>query len=467
MAVSSTNAATATSVLDVQSIVSGLMQVESQPLAKLDTKISAVNTKVSAMGSFMSKVSALQTALEKLSDPIQFSTLNTSSSNSNLVTVAANQGAAAGSLAVQVKQSALPQQTLVSGFSSATARVSPDAAGSFNLTNSATGVVVGVPVTATMTLTDLAAAVTASNAGVTAAVVQQTDSSYALLLTSNSVGAAKAFNTNFTPTDGAEGVLAGSTVSTPQSASDAAIRVNGIDYSRAGNTFANILPGVTLTLQQPVSAADWTSASTATVSVTNSNANAATAIGGLVTAYNDAYTLYRSLTRSNQDATLRGPLSGDQTLSKFMERVRNLIDAGVKDNAGHTVHLYDAGVTTASDGTLKVNSSKLNTALSGTLGTILANGAHVGSTTRANGLNQFVSDARLAGGILANSNTTNQALITAYNDQKSALSARLVDMRARYTAQYAKLDALLTGMQQTSTALTGALTALSASTKSD
>jgi flagellar hook-associated protein 2 len=75
--------------------------------------------------------------------------------------------------------------------------------------------------------------------------------------------------------------------------------------------------------------------------------------------------------------------------------------------------------------------------------------------------------ARLAGGILANSNTTNQALITAYNDQKSALSARLVDMRARYTAQYAKLDALLTGMQQTSTALTGALTALSASTKSD
>jgi flagellar hook-associated protein 2 len=97
----------------------------------------------------------------------------------------------------------------------------------------------------------------------------------------------------------------------------------------------------------------------------------------------------------------------------------------------------------------------------------LANGANVGSTTRANGLNQFVSDARLAGGILANSNTTDQALITAYNDQKSALSARLVDMRARYTAQYAKLDALLTGMQQTSTALTGALTALSASTKSD
>lgn len=467
MAVSSTNAASATSVLNVQSIVSGLMQVESQPLTNLDAKISAVNTKVSAMGSFMAKASALQTALDKLSDPTQFSTLNTSSSNSSLVTVVATQGAAAGSLAVQVKQSAMPQQTLVSGFSSATALVSSGIAGNFNLTNSATSTVVGVPVTNTMTLTDLAAAVTASNAGVTASVIQQTDSSYALLLTSNSVGAAQAFSTDFTPTGGTAGVLTGSTVSTPQSASDATIRVSGIEYSRASNTFANILPGLTLTLQQPVSASDWTSASTASVSVTTSNANAATAISGLVSAYNDAYTLYKSLTRSNKDSTLRGPLSGDQTLSNFMDRVRNLIDAGVKDSAGHTVHLYDAGVTTNNDGTLTVNSSKLNTALAGTLGSILASGANVGSTTRANSLNQFVSDSRLAGGMLADSNTGNQTLIKDYNDQKTALSAKLVDVQARYTAQYAKLDALLTTMQQASTALAGALTALTASTKSN
>ena len=63
MAVSSTNAATATSVLDVATLVSGLMQVENQPLTKLDTKIGAVTTKVTALGSFMSKASALGAAL--------------------------------------------------------------------------------------------------------------------------------------------------------------------------------------------------------------------------------------------------------------------------------------------------------------------------------------------------------------------------------------------------------------------
>jgi len=466
MAVGSANSATATSVLDVASIVSGLMQVESQPLTKLDAKISAVNTKVSAMGSFMSKVSALQTALDKLADSTQFNTLGTTNSNSNLLSVAATSGASAGSLAVQVKQSALPQQTLLGGFTSATALVS-STAGSFNLKNSATGAVVGVDVTSATTLTDLAALVTASSAGVTASVVQQTDSSYALLLSSKSVGAAQAFSTDFTPTGGTATVLTGSTVSTPQAASDAAIRVNGIDYTRSSNTFTNILPGVTLTLQQSVSAADWASASTATVAVTNTNANAASAINGLVSAYNGVYSLYKSLTRSDQDAALRGPLSGDQTLSNFMDRVRNLIDAGVQDGAGRTVHLYDAGVTTSNDGTLKVDSAKLNTALTGTLGSILATGAHVGSTTRSNSLDQFVANAQRAGGILADSNSSKQALIKDYNDQKAALNVKLLSMKARYTAQYAKLDAMLTSMQQTSTALTGALASLTASTKND
>lgn len=538
MAVSSTNAATATSVLDVATLVSGLMQVENLPLTKLDTKIGAVTTKVTALGSFMSKASALGAALDKLADPTQYNARTATSSNSALVTVAATTGASAGTLAVQVKQTALAQQTLISGgFGSATAAVSAVAV-NFNLSKRTTQAAadgssaaaaaalssrsqadaaratadtstadaaaialldaaataaeatasaaeaaavtaaaasaaaaasnppISIAVNAGMSLTDLATAITASDAGVSAAVVQQSDASWGLLLTSKAVGATQAFSTSFVDDTGAAAAM-GTTTVTPQAATDAAIRVNGIDYQRASNTFTGVLPGVTLTLQQPVSAADWTTASTATIGVTTTNTNAADAVKAVVTAYNDAYSLYRSLTRTATDATLRGPLAADQTLDNFMDRVRAMVDSGVKDNAGHTVHFYDAGVTTSADGTLVVDSTKLQTALDGTLGTILANGANVGASTSATSLKTFVKESLLSGGLLANGQSSGQAQIKAYNDQKTTLSAKLVGVQARYTARYAKLDAQLTAMQQTSSALTSALAALPGSVKTN
>ena len=457
-----TIAATGTSVLDVNSIVSGLMQVENLALTKIDTRISAVNTKVSALGSFMAKASALQTALDNLGTASSFSARSTTSSNSALVTVAATTAADAATLAVQVKQTALAQQTLVSGFGAATASVSTEA-GAFTVTNTATSAVTSVAVTAGMTLTELAAAINASGAGVTAAVVQQTDTAWSLLLTGDSVGADQAFSTGFTPTStGVAGSLDSTSTSTPQAATDAAVRVNGIDYSRSSNTFSDILSGVTLTLHQPVSAADWDSASSASVTVSTSNANAATAVKAVVTAYNEAYTLYKSLTRSNADAALRGPLAGDQTLHSFMAQVRGMIDGGFNDAAGNNVRFYNAGITTAADGTLEVDSTALATALEGTLGTILANGSSVRPADGTQSLLALVRSSVLTGGLLAGGKTSGQSLVDALNDQRDTLSGRLQSKQARYTAQYAKLDALLTGMQQTSTALQGALDSIKA-----
>ena len=457
-----TIAATGTSVLDVPKLVDGLMQVEKLALTKIDTRISAVNTKVSALGSFMAKASALQDALDRLGTASNFSARSTTSSNSGLVTVAATSSAAAATLSVQVKQTALAQQTLVSGFSADSASVSTEA-GAFTLTNTATGVATSVAVTAGMSLTALAAAINGSAAGVMAAVVQQTDTSWGLLLTGNSVGAAQAFSTGFTPSSsGVAGALAGTTTSRPQAAADAAIRVNGIDYSRASNTFSGILPGLTLTLHQPVSAADWASASSASVGVSTSNANAAGAVNQLVSAYNEAYTLYKSLTRSNADASLRGPLAGDQTLHTFMARARGMLDGGFNDAAGNNLRLYNAGITTAADGTLKVDSAALQTALDGTLGTILGNGASVRPADGTQGLLAFVRSAVLTGGLLASGRTSGQSQVDTLNAQRETLNGRLQAKQARYTAQYARLDAQLTSMQQTSTALQGALDSIKA-----
>ena len=47
-------------VLNVASIVSGLMTVEQQPLTRLDAKIGTVSSKISMLGTFLAKASALQ-----------------------------------------------------------------------------------------------------------------------------------------------------------------------------------------------------------------------------------------------------------------------------------------------------------------------------------------------------------------------------------------------------------------------
>ena len=456
-----TIAATGTSVLDVPSLVSGLMQVENLALTKIDKRISAVNTKVSSLGSFMAKASALKDALDTLGTASRYTARSTSSSDSGLVTVAATSSASAATLTVLVKQSAQAQQTLVSGFGSASASVSADA-GDFTLTNTASGVATAVEVTAGMTLSELAAAINASAAGVSAAVVQQTDTGFSLLLTGKSVGAAQAFTTAFTPTGGTQRELEGATTSRPQAAADAAVRVNGIDYTRSSNTFSDILSGVTLTVNKPVSAADWASASSASLGVTTSNTNAASAVNAVVTAYNEAHTLYKSLTRSNTDAALRGPLSGDQTLHNYMAKVRSMIDGGFNDSAGNNVRFFNAGITTAADGTLKVDSAELKTALEGKLGTILANGTSVRTAGSTESLLAFTRSSLVTGGLLAGSKTSSESQVDALNDQRDTVSGRLVSKQARYTAQYARLDAMLTSMQQTSTALQGALDSIKA-----
>ena len=51
-----------TGVLNVASIVSGLMTVEQQPLTRLDAKIGTVSSKISMLGTFLAKASALQSA---------------------------------------------------------------------------------------------------------------------------------------------------------------------------------------------------------------------------------------------------------------------------------------------------------------------------------------------------------------------------------------------------------------------
>jgi len=99
------SSATTGSVIDVASIVSGLMQVENRPLDALNAKIAASNTKISVLGQFQSKLSAVQTALHALQNTSNFSS-TLSSSNTSVATANATGNIAAGRYSLDVSQTA-------------------------------------------------------------------------------------------------------------------------------------------------------------------------------------------------------------------------------------------------------------------------------------------------------------------------------------------------------------------------
>ena len=105
--------------LDVDSLVSKLMQAEAAPLNNYDKKTAAFQSKLGAYGKVSAAVASFQGALTSLNSAATYSALSTSSSNKDVVSASATSGAVAGNYKVNVTQLA-QAQSLVSGGKAST-----------------------------------------------------------------------------------------------------------------------------------------------------------------------------------------------------------------------------------------------------------------------------------------------------------------------------------------------------------
>jgi flagellar hook-associated protein 2 len=99
--------------LDVDAIVTKLMQVEAQPLATFDKKSASVQAKLSAYGTLNGALSGFQSALTSLSKPATFQSVTSTSSNTDVLVGSASSTAVAGLYKINVSQIA-QAQTLTS-----------------------------------------------------------------------------------------------------------------------------------------------------------------------------------------------------------------------------------------------------------------------------------------------------------------------------------------------------------------
>ena len=461
--------------LDVKSIISSLMAVESQPLTLLQNKAASVQTEISAVGQIQSLTSTLSDKAHALSSTTLWTQTTSSSADTTAVTADTSNGTAApGDYSVSVQQMAQGQTVTSSAAAGSTLSAgtisiqlgtykSDGATPPTTTFDPASSAKVDIPIGASETsLSAIRDKINAANAGVQASIITDANGSR-LSLRSSSTGAANGFQITATETtdDGnpATGLSAlnfdGSSAATNsqmalnQSALNAKATVNGIDIESASNKLSNISDGLSLTLLRKTD-------NPVDVTVSADTASMQKAITDFVSAYS-ALQSYISLQTKYDTSTAvsagtsrkDGPLQGDPSIVGFQNQLRAIVTTQ-STTSSMFGRLSDIGIAVQKDGTLSVASSTKLTAALAHPDELSKLFTTYGTTNENTGIAvRFASLADKATGVdgsLYSRSAGLQGELSRNQQQQDDMQTHLDATQERLTAQYQALDTTMSKM---------------------
>jgi flagellar hook-associated protein 2 len=471
---------------DVNSVVTGLMAIERQPLDKLNTKVTGYQTKITALGTFKSQVASLQSAAQSLgsASSSSFLAFKATPSDTSVVTASASSTAVAGTYSLDVTSLAQAQKLVAVGQASSTAAIGNGTAttvtfdfGSIDIsaTNSHGGGTLSngtytnadfvsngsgthsITIDSTNnTLEGIRDAINTAKIGVTATIVNDgSGTPYRLALSSDATGANQSLKISTSGGDGTINTLlaydptaaagAGQNLTQSAAAQNAVFEVNGISISKTSNTVTDAIQGVTLTLSKELS--------TATLTVARDTDAVKDKVSGFVKAYNDLY----SAMKNSSAYKSKSALEGDATLRSLQSKMHAIADSVVSGGA-LTKH-SDVGLSFQKDGTLSLDSAALDSAMSTRFSDVasLFNSA----TGYATQFDEWAKDTLASGGAFDTRTTALNASIKSANTQIDSLTLRLDRLQKQYTTQYSSLNVLLSKMGSISAYLTQQLSSKS------
>ena len=461
MAISSTSssgsASGSGSMIDVAGIVSQLMAVEQKPIAQIDRSLQTSSLKISALASFQSKLSSFKDALDALQNPANFNVRAVTSSLSSVATVNVTNGQTpdAGRINLTVTQTATSSLVNIAGFTSNSQALNNATSYSIQVGSTTYAPTAADNITTPTQLRDWINNKAELKDSVRATLVQQDSSRWVLSLQGLSTGSAHQVSVT--------GPSGGTTsINMVQSAQDAQFTLNGIQFTRDSNTITDAVNGLTLKL---VSA----SATPTVIDIAEDTSAVAKQIQTFVTRYNELLSEFKQDTQSSLDASQRGALNSDLTLSTIMRQINAGLMKQIKSasgaNLGNASDLSMLGVEFNSDGTLNFNQKLFDA--SAQLPRVMAQGVSLGYTSPTQTLSSTLSNILGSSGSLADRIDEEKMTQSNLNKRKTNLQEKLATMQERYTAQYASLDALLFKLNNTNNALKSALDGLTNSQKSN
>ncbi len=439
--------------LDINGIVSQLMAVESQPLAKLDRKEAVYQAQISGYGTLKSALSEFRDAMAALGRQETFTATRGRSSDTSVLEVSTDEGVVPSTYDIQVTR--LAQRHKYGSQALAAGQTFGGSAGdALTLTSGSTSFTVDL--STAMTLEEIQAAINvdANDTGIVAGVITGDNGSQTLVLTSGSSGYDARVQVSFGGTLSAA-TFGFSTLNRDASGNlltsdtelDAALEVDGVTVTRAGNTIDDVIGGVTLELK---------GTGRATVTVDKDPERAVDALEGFVEAYNEL--------KGTLDSLYQGSLQGNSLVRGVETRLRGVMNQAVSGTGAYS-YLAEFGVTTDKDtGRLVFDADRMRAALADNPDSVTGFFADPDKGFAAR-VDELVDGFLSSGGMIDRVIQGVNSSIDRINDQRESMQRRLAMIEQRYRDQFTALDTLMVQMTTTSDYLGRQLDALAAMTR--
>jgi flagellar hook-associated protein 2 len=451
--------------LDTGSIISQLMQVERRPILQLQRQEAGIQARISALGILKGGLAGLQAAVQALKNPEGFTQLKASSGNTEVLAASVSSAAFPGKYQVEVTALAQAQQVHSASFTASDERV-----GTGTITiQVGSGEAVAIAIDdAGSSLTGIASAINASEAGVTAGVVHDGSGNYYLTLAADKTGAANIINLTMEDADGDNTDAAGLSSLYPdpgkqdltetRAAQNAQLLLNGVAVERPTNTIADLIDGVTITLRKgdPGKPFDLT--------IMRDSGMAATRLKEFIKQYNAVVDTLNNLQGYNPETKQAGTLQGDSLTRQVESQLRAFLHRQI-GGAEQTVRsLSDLGVKTERDGKLSLDEKVLTKALENGREDVIS---FFTSTTEGSEGFAVQLHARLDGylkgttGLLAAKEKGLKVSISRLGQQVERIEMRLVKREENLRRQFEVLETLMANFQTTASVLDQQLQSIS------
>lgn len=367
--------------LDVNSIVSQLINIERQPITALDQREAGIQAKITAFGSIRGALSSFQNAARGLSDAGRFLAFKATTGDSAVATISASAKATAASYTLDITSLAQAQKLTVAGQASTSAVI-----GNGTLTfdfgtisggifDSVTGKYAGAAFSSNgsgsksvtidssnNSLQGIRDAINAAKIGVGASIVNDGDatSPYRLVLTADNKGQANSVKIAVSGDSALSNLLAQDPAGTQNlsqsiAAQNAVFKVDGVSISKNSNTITDVIEGVTFTLQK--------AAANTTLAVARDTQTVQSSVQAFVKAYNDVNKTLTDLSAFNAAAQRGAILQGDSAVRNIQNQIRSTLTSTLTGLSGNLTQLSQVGVSFQKDGSLALDSAKLQSAI--------------------------------------------------------------------------------------------------------
>jgi flagellar hook-associated protein 2 len=440
--------------LDTNSMIEQLLELERQPILKLQKREAAYQVELSAYGSLKGILGSLQSAVENLDSVSNFTHFSAVSGDTDLFSASADENATSGSYGITIQQLAGVHKLTSGAFTQG------EYVGEGTIqVKVGNGSTTDIDVSATDTIVDVAQAINDAEAGVRAGVIfDGTD--YFLTLAADTTGVENVINLTVTDTGDTNNIDMNGlsrlvydlgvteNLSNVQDAADSIITVDGVaNIHRDTNVITDVIEGVTLTLESAPATPD----NQATLTVGRDLDAVVSKITAFVDAHNEAIDVFEEYQSYDSATKTVGVLMGDAATNSIRNRLKTMVTGTVSGIESFS-RLADLGIALNREGRLEVDSSTLNSALDDHFDDVLQ--FFTRSTEGSEGFALRMKDTlyamlRSTDGTIAARTHGIQNSIDGIEDQVEREEMRVLAWETRTRAQFNALEVLLAEYQST------------------